>query len=120
MGVNLIDLDFDGTPEVLVSRGEKIDDTARWKQFSDVDIYCIKNSGLEYIDTLYNNDSGLLSDHGNVIGLKMLENGDKKWYTMSRFNRSDVSNTCRLPVHAERRNAGVHRAFQQHRQQGYL
>lgn len=93
MGVNLIDLDFDGTPEVLVSRGEKIDDTARWKQFSDVDIYCIKNSGLEYIDTLYNNDSGLLSDHGNVIGLKMLENGDKKWYTMSRFNRSDVSNT---------------------------
>lgn len=93
MGVNLIDLDFDGTPEVLVSRNVKTDDTDSWKHYSDVDIYCIENSGLVYVDTLYNNDSGLLSDNGNVIGLKTLENGDKAWFTMSRFNRSDESIT---------------------------
>lgn len=93
MGVNLIDLDFDGTPEVLVSHAVKADDAASWTQYSDVDIYCIENSGLTYVDTLYNNDSGYQSDHGNVIGLKTLENGGRAWYTMSRFNRLDKSNT---------------------------
>ena len=89
VGVNLIDLDFDGKPEVLISRSTETDDDNNWADYTDVDIYSIGSSGLEYIDTLYNNDSGLLSYHGNVIGLKPLENGEKAWFTMSRFKRDD-------------------------------
>mgnify|MGYP004636276795 FL=1 len=92
LGVNLIDLDFDGKPEVLVTREVKIESDYDWKQYTDVDIYSIRDSGLEFIDTLYNNDTGLLNEHGNVIGLKPLENGEKAWFTMSRINRTDENN----------------------------
>lgn len=91
VGVNLIDLDFDGKPEVLVSRIADNDDS-EWRQFTDVDIYAAENSKLGYIGTLYNNDSGLVSRHGNVIGLKTLKNGEKAWYTMSRINLTDEQN----------------------------
>lgn len=86
MGVNLIDLDFDGTPEVLVSRKAKIftADT-----YCDEDIYRIENSGLVLVDTLFNANSGLMMSDGNVIGLKLLENGEKAWFTMSRFRRGE-------------------------------
>lgn len=89
MGVNLIDLDFDGKPEVLVSRSANEDKEYGWCEYTDADIYSVESGGLVYIDTLYNNDSGLLSEHGNVIGLKTLENGEKAWFTMSRFKRDD-------------------------------
>lgn len=92
LGVNLIDLDFDGKPEVLVTREVKIESDYDWKQFTDADIYSIGDSGLEFIDTLYNNDTGLIEGHGNVIGLKPLENGEKAWFTMSRINRTDENN----------------------------
>ena len=92
LGVNLIDLDFDGKPEVLVTREVKIESDYDWKQYTDVDIYSIGDSGLEFIDTLYNNDTGLIEGHGNVIGLKPLENGEKAWFTMSRINRTDENN----------------------------
>ena len=89
MGVNLIDLDFDGKPEVLIARLVNVDGANEWNQFCDVDIYSMDNSQLVYVDTLYNDDSGLLSTHGNILGLKTLENGDKAWYTMSRFKRGE-------------------------------
>ena len=90
--MNLIDLDFDGKPEVLVTREVKIESDYDWKQYTDVDIYSIGESGLVFLDTLYNNDTGLLNEHGNVIGLKPLENGEKAWFTMSRINRTDENN----------------------------
>lgn len=92
MGVNLIDLDFDGKPEVLVSRSVNVEGTADWSRFCDVDIYRVNDSVPEYVDTLYNNDTGLMDYNGNVIGLKPLENGEKAWFTMSRVNRFDESN----------------------------
>lgn len=92
VGVNLIDLDFDDKPEVLVSRNAEENNDNIWKQFTDVDIYSVENSGLKYIGTLYNNDNGLVGAHGNVIGLKPLENGGKAWYTMSRKNLTDETN----------------------------
>lgn len=86
MGVNLIDLDFDGTPEVLVSRDVRVSATYT---ACDVDIYRIENSEPVLVDTLFNANSGLMMSAGNVIGLKPLENGEKAWFTMSRFRRGE-------------------------------
>ncbi|MGN1423963.1 MAG: hypothetical protein ACI4XA_11345 [Oscillospiraceae bacterium] len=91
VGVNLIDLDFDDKPEILVARSVNVEGASDWCSFSDVDIYCVNDSVPEYVDTLYNNDTGLMGSHGNVIGLKQLENGEKAWFTMSRVNRFDES-----------------------------
>lgn len=88
VGVNLIDLDFDGKPEVLISRIDE-DNPDNLTQFCDADIYCIENSGLVYVDTLYNDDNRFVNDHGNILGLKTLENGDKVWYTMARHKRGE-------------------------------
>ena len=92
VGVNLIDLDFDGKPEVIVSRSVENETDTSWEQFYDVDIYYSNNSQLVYVDTLYNNDSGYIDKHGNILGLKTLENGEKAWYTMSRINKFDPEN----------------------------
>lgn len=84
VGVNLIDLDFDGKPEVLVTRNVELTPTYTC---TDVDIYSIQNAELVYIDTLYNNSTGLMQHKANVIGLKSLPDGGKAWFTMSRFRR---------------------------------
>ncbi|MBP1549290.1 MAG: hypothetical protein J6A05_04730 [Oscillospiraceae bacterium] len=82
VGVKLIDLDFDDTPELLISKivpYETIDyDTA-----VDADIYRFENSELKYIDTLHNfNHTRFL--HGNNIGLKITDKLEKKWVFKSR------------------------------------
>ena len=85
VGVNLIDLDFDGTPEVLVTKTvqDEIDDGI--DEFADVDIYTVNGGKLNYIDTLYNHKR-LVYQNGNVIGIKTTDKLEKKWYTMSRKN----------------------------------
>lgn len=87
IGVNLVDLDFDEKPEVLVSKLLPSEGNM-WYCGVDVDIYSIRDGELKYIDTLYNFGQGI-NAHGNVIGIKTLPNGEKKWFTMSRFDREN-------------------------------
>ncbi len=90
VGVNLIDLDFNGTPELLVSRRVIEKRTydfgdgpvEREETFADVDIYIIDSGKLDYIDTLHNNHR--IVTNANTLGLKTLDNLDKKWYYMAR------------------------------------
>ncbi len=86
VGANLIDLDFDGTPELLVSK-QVLPEDAEVGDYGaencDVDIYSIKDGKPAYIDTLYNSKANVYSN-GNVIGLKKTDKLEKKWYYMSR------------------------------------
>lgn len=78
-GITLIDLDFDGTPELLVSK-YWFDNGIDWYDFDDVDIYAIdlENECLNYIDTIYTNK------RENVLGLKYTDTLERKWFLMSR------------------------------------
>lgn len=86
VGANLIDLDFDGTPELLVSRQVLPEDAEVGDygvEHCDVDIYSVKDGKPTYIDTLYNSKANVYFN-GNVIGLKKTDKLEKKWYYMSR------------------------------------
>ncbi len=93
VGVNLIDLDFDGTPEVLVSRkiieshyrDYGMGDGQTEEELVDVDIYTVADGKMTYIDTLYNHKINVYQN-GNVIGIKTTDKLEKKWFTMSRKN----------------------------------
>lgn len=85
IGMSLLDLNFDGTPELIVS-----DFVERRKDNSNIinaKIYSLKSGKAEYIDTLYNTDKSY--SNGNILGLKTLGDGSKAWYTVSRINRND-------------------------------
>lgn len=97
LGITLLDLDFDNTPEVLATRYSDISDpsyTAYDTEAADVDIYRIENENLIYIGTLYNYHT-VIYELGNVLGLKILEDGSKAWFNMSYRNRNtgEVSDT---------------------------
>lgn len=97
IGIKLIDLDTDGTPELLVSNYIK-DNSANYEEdyaFDDdidTDIYRIKDGKLVYIDTLYNPYLHYYGN-GNVLGKKYDENGNVLWFTMSRLNRDTKEDT---------------------------
>lgn len=89
LGITLLDLNFDETPEVLVTRystDEGVDFGNVDNEVADVDIYRIENENLIYIDTLYNYHT-IVYELGNFIGLKTLEDGSKAWFNMSYKNR---------------------------------
>jgi len=99
-GIVLVDLDFDGTPELIVSR--VFTNEYQWEAFdgrivdstyltAEADIYTTSNNALVYIDSLYNFDN-LVYQQGNVLGLKTLDNGDKAWFNMSREDRDNSGN----------------------------
>lgn len=78
-GINLIDLDFDRKPELLVSK-YWFDDGMDFYNYDDVNVYGIdlENGCLNYIDTVYT----LKSE--NVLGLKFTDKLEPKWFLMSR------------------------------------
>lgn len=91
LGIILLDLDSDNTPEVLVTRYSniselKFDETSDG-EVADVDIYRIENENLKYLGTLYNYHT-IIYELGNVLGLKTLEDGSKAWFNMSYKNRN--------------------------------
>ncbi len=89
LGITLLDLDFDKTPEVLVSKFStniNIDFGNEENEVADVDVYRIENEKLIYIDTLYNYHT-VIYELGNILGLKTLDNGSKAWFNMSYKNR---------------------------------
>lgn len=90
LGITLLDLDFDNTPEVLATRYSDISDQLYEgydTEAADVDIYRIENENLIYIGTLYNYHT-IIYELGNVLGLKTLEDGSKSWFNMSYKNRN--------------------------------
>ncbi|MGN0642517.1 MAG: hypothetical protein ACI4JJ_05165 [Huintestinicola sp.] len=92
IGIKLLDLDGDGTPELLVSN--YVEDTnneyaGSFDDDIDTDIYRIKNGSLVYIDTLYNPYLHYY-DNGNVLGQKIADDGSVSWFTMSRLNRDTM------------------------------
>lgn len=78
-GISLIDLDFDCKPELLVSKYWR-DDGMDLYHNNDVDIYGIdvENGCLNYIDTIYTRKGE------NVLGLKITDKLEEKWFLMSR------------------------------------
>lgn len=78
-GISLIDLDFDCKPELLVSKYWR-DDGMDLYHNNDVDIYGIDvgNGCLNYIDTIYTRKGE------NVLGLKITDKLEEKWFLMSR------------------------------------
>ncbi len=54
MGVVLLDLDFDGTPEIIsTSCNDSSDAVKDWMRSTETKIYSVKDGGLSYIDSLY-------------------------------------------------------------------
>lgn len=94
VGINLIDLDFNGTPELLVSKKVIVErpDGFYDDEYADVHIFTIENDGLNYIDTLYNYRN-VVYFNSNNIGIKTDENGVKKWFYISRKNL-DTGDEC--------------------------
>lgn len=94
LGIALVDLDFDNTPELIVSKYfaheyEAVNNPDAEPQIEylvNADVYRIRDDALVYIDTLYNFNK-IVYQTGNILGLKTLENGDKAWFTVSYKNR---------------------------------
>lgn len=89
-GIRLIDMDFDGKPEVLVARVALDEqDGFGFKSKVDVDIYRVNDEKLKYIDTIYNRHS-ITDMNSNILGLVQLENGEKGWFGISYKNRDGL------------------------------
>lgn len=88
-GLTLLDLDFDGTPELLVSSLIKKNEESNNDYHAygcDVGVYRIENGGLKYIDTIYS-EQRIVYEIANNLGLITLEDGRKGWFGTSYKNR---------------------------------
>ncbi len=79
VGVTLLDFDFNGTPELCVAHWF-VDYGMDTIYGSDVDIYTISESGLNYVDTLHTYHQGDCS-----VKLKYNDNMEKEWFFHSRY-----------------------------------
>lgn len=91
-GIKLIDLDFDGTPEVIASNfaGNKpgTDGAQMRDRLVNADVYRVSGGKLVYIDTLYHYNM-LIYGNSNMIGKLTLADGTQVWADVSCKNRSD-------------------------------
>ncbi|MCM1055975.1 MAG: hypothetical protein NC394_10700 [Bacteroides sp.] len=81
-GIVLLDLDFDGKAELLVSDVEVTEDESFYEPHIDVtvSVYRIENGGLTYIDS-FPCDEKVVYDTQMLLGLKTLPDGSKGWFT---------------------------------------
>ncbi|MGN0619288.1 MAG: hypothetical protein ACI4J7_09735 [Ruminiclostridium sp.] len=90
-GIVLLDMDFDGTPEVLHTKLYPTEDDYGYNWTSDIDIYRVKEGSLKYIDRIYNVHQAVYSV-SNLLGIKTLEDGSKAWFSTSYKNRTTGEN----------------------------
>lgn len=92
-GIVLLDMDFDGTPEVLVSHYKPGTGESEWDRnyeaTADVDVYRVKDGGLKYIDTMHLAHI-VVYDVSNFLGLKTLDDGTKGWFATTREDAQEV------------------------------
>ncbi|MCM1335803.1 MAG: hypothetical protein NC084_02950 [Bacteroides sp.] len=84
-GIVLLDLDFDGSPEVLVSRAVYEED-AKFFSHTDVDVYRFENGEFTYLDTIRSiarRADGETSGSSAYLGLKTLADGSRAWFAMT-------------------------------------
>ncbi|MGN0656227.1 MAG: hypothetical protein ACI4KR_05495 [Ruminiclostridium sp.] len=85
-GIVLLDMDFDGYPEVLHTKLHTTEDRFGYNWTSDIDIYRVKDGALKYIDTIYNVHQAVYSV-SNLLVLKTLEDGSRAWFATGYKNR---------------------------------
>lgn len=92
LGIVLLDMDYDGMPEILASRLNCVgEENSSYSWQTDVDIYRAENGKLKYIDTIYNEHQVVYSIT-NYLGEVTLEDGRKGWFATSYKNRESGEN----------------------------
>lgn len=81
-GIILLDMDFDGAPELLVSDVFKLDTEYYNEVGVNVSVYRIENGRLKYIDSFPSANIVVYSPY-NSLGLKTLPDGTKGWFSTS-------------------------------------
>ncbi len=83
VGVVLLDMDFDGEPELLVSKKTEGEEN---QNCIDVSVYRLENGEITLLDTIAGITNSAFGDNGRssaVLGLKTLANGKKAWFAMT-------------------------------------
>ena len=91
VGVKLVDLDLDNTPEVIVSRLNKTGDVW-WEWGIDADIYRFTDTSLKRIGTLPLTIATSDSCAGYYIGKCVLPDGGEGWFASFRKSPSSDEN----------------------------
>lgn len=89
VGIVLLDMDFDGEPELLVSKKTEGEEN---QGCIDVSVYRLQNGEITLLDTITgitNNAFGSNGASSCVLGLKTLENGEKAWFAMTGEYKTD-------------------------------
>ncbi|GEM_PF-2512875 len=88
VGISLLDLDFDTKPELLVTRKKELASDSSLPSYHDVDIYKFDVDKLKFIDTLNIFSYSSLNDGvSEILGLKTLDDGTNRWYTISYIDK---------------------------------
>lgn len=89
VGVVLLDMDFDGEPELLVSKKTEGEEN---QNCIDVSVYRLQNGEITLLDTIAGITDSAFGSNGAstaVLGLKTLENGEKAWFAMTGEYKTD-------------------------------
>lgn len=89
VGVVLLDMDFDGEPELLVSKKTEGEEN---QNCIDVSVYRLQNGEITLLDTIAGITNSAFGSNGAstaVLGLKTLENGEKAWFAMTGEYKTD-------------------------------
>lgn len=89
VGIVLLDMDFDGEPELLVSKRTKGEEN---QNCIDVSVYRLQNGEITLLDTIAGITNSAFGSNGAstaVLGLKMLANGKKAWFAMTGEYKTD-------------------------------
>lgn len=89
VGIALLDMDFDGEPELLVSKKTEGEEN---RGCIDVSVYRLENGEITLLDTIMGITNDAFGSNGvssAVLGLKTLENGEKAWFAMTGEYKTD-------------------------------
>lgn len=88
VGIVLLDMDFDGEPELLVSKRTEGEEN---RDCIDVSVYRLRNGEITLLDTIKGITDNAFGGGGSsaVLGLRTLENGEKAWFAMTGEYKTD-------------------------------